>query len=277
MNSNFFKNALSIFAFFVFTALTVNAQLFAEEQRPFDFSDKYYLENGLIASAIVDRKTGDDGHSVLDYVPDWRYRDVRITATLPAYDKGGSVVFWNLYGGGGDGLFINNAAGIASIQQAYANPIYIFPSSTVDRAERQAALIQMADSYFDKNPLGLAAVLIVEYNKQIFTPRGQTVLQQLNLMNGSSLDGTPIIKTEADIEKLSLEGLIDIKKPGLTGSTWKDFAIAKVLDPRKAWSIAGDAFLIYVTEDGKPLAAETHILSKFECLRSGSADVCSSK
>ena len=80
---------------FLFIAVTSShSQKFAQDFRPFDFSDKYYYVNGVLTDTLIGRKNGADGESVFDWTYDRRYSNVRITATLPAYDftnKGGTA------------------------------------------------------------------------------------------------------------------------------------------------------------------------------------------
>jgi hypothetical protein len=137
----------------------------SEELRPFDFSDKYYEENGIYAFTLIDRKNGADGQSVFEATNDPRFTNVRIIATLPAYSADGASLYWNYYGGVTKDSFASGDA----VDNAYANPMYVFPSSTIKGTDRQAALIHMSDSYWEKNPLGLAAVYLVEYTDMIHT------------------------------------------------------------------------------------------------------------
>ena len=262
--------AFSLVVFLSMAVASLSAQTFAEELRPFDFSDRFYEENGIIASTLIDRKNGADGESVIDTIYDPRFRNVRITATLPAYTSDGAVVFWNHYADASRESFAPTMAGGVAVDLAYSHPMYVFPSTTMRNSERQAAMIKMGESYFDKNLIGMAAVFLVEYTDRIFTKSGRAALQLLAARNGLSLDGTPIIKTAKELESLSTDGLVTIRLAGPDNSDRSGFAVAKVLQNTELGAIAPDAFLIYVKEpDGKPLAAEAGILALFECLQSG--------
>ena len=270
--SNRFAAVLSVFGILFFAFASANAQLFIEDNRPFDFSDKYYEENGIWPSTLIDRRNGADGLSVFDVNYDTRFSNVRITATRAAYTETGAIVFWNHYAGAVEESFMDNAAGGGNLQQAFINPIYIFPSSTVRGSDRQAAMIEMTDSYFPKNPLGISAMVIVEFTPRIFTAQGRKTLQILSERNGLSLDGTPIIRTKDELNSLHNQGLVALMKAGLEPPSMTPFVVGKILDETKPGIIAGDAFLMYVSQDGKPIDAEAHILSKFECLQRG--EVC---
>src|SRR5688500_14590652 len=88
----------SLFSFLVFgvvapsQAQVGHVEPFAEEVRPFDFTDEYYKANGIVASRLVDRRDGRDGQSVFDQTTDGRFRGVRITATMPGYADDGRAI-----------------------------------------------------------------------------------------------------------------------------------------------------------------------------------------
>ena len=59
-----------------------------------------------------------------------------------------------------------------------------------------------------------------------------------------------------------------MNQPALDEPYYTPFAIAKVIQFPELGGITPDAFLKYVkTSDDKPLDAEAHIVSKFECLK----------
>src|SRR6187401_747954 len=60
----------------------------------FDFTDRFYKENGVKVSALVGRRSGTDGLSVVDNSPDADHRDVRVTFTLPGYSDNGDTLYW---------------------------------------------------------------------------------------------------------------------------------------------------------------------------------------
>ena len=246
------------------------AQILAEEVRPFDFSDKYYQVNGVIASMLIGRKNGADGESVIDFTRDRKYSNVRIISTFPGYDGSGGTIFWNYYAGVSKAGFTEDANGQLAVALAYEHPLYLFPSTTVKQSFRQSAMARIDEAYFDKNELGIAAVYFVEYSERILTKEGREALAILAKRNGVSLDGTPIIKTAKEIDSLEKEGLITLTQPALDEQYNTPFAVAKVIRFPDLGGITPDAFLNFVkTSDGKPLDAEAHFVSTFECHKGG--------
>jgi len=273
---NFFVSLAT--AFFLSASLlagTAAAQMqwvgqYAQELRPFDFSDKYYQTNGIYAYTLIGRKNGNDGASVFDLSDYRNYTNVRITETLPAYSADGSSIFWNLYGGATKASLTPDENGANAYTLAENYPVYVFPSTTVKSVDRQAAMIHPDDGYFGKNRIGIGSVIIVEYTDRLFTKQGWRVRQMLEQKNGVSLDGTPIIKTAKDLLGLVSEGFVNLRHPDDTERTF--FVVAKVIEHPEHGGITPDAFLEYVRQlSGDPLSAESHFLKEFECLREGSS------
>lgn len=268
--NSIFTAGLSLLTLLVFSVVS-HAQIFAEDFRPFDFRDKYYEANGILAHTLIGRKNGMDGMSVFDTTTDTRFSNVRILETQAGYDDQGAAIYWNYYGGASKESFTSDIDGGHAIELAYEYKMFVFPSATVKESDRQAAMIRATGSYFEKNPLGIAAVYVVEYTSDIFSQRGRRMLELLATRNGYSLDGTPIIRTYNDLSELSREGLVLIRPASSdNGDGRTGFAVARVLQETGRGAIADDAFLVYVKQrDGGPLAAEAHFVSKFECLKDG--------
>jgi hypothetical protein len=260
-----------VVAVFVFTSLlTSHAQdgtALADELRPFDFSDKYYQVNGIHPSTLIGRKNGADKASVFDFSTDPKFTNVRITETRPAYSADGTTIFWNLYGGATKASLTDENGGDAyNLAEAY--PVYVFPSTTVKSAERQAVMIHPDDAYYAKNALGIGSVVIVEYTDKFFTKQAWKVRLMFEQKNGISLDGTPIIKTALDLADLASEGYVSLRRPEHPEESY--FLIAKVIKYPERGGVTPDAFLAYVKQpNGDPLLAETHFLKKFECVQAG--------
>ncbi|HEX6125494.1 MAG TPA: hypothetical protein VFZ23_09010 [Pyrinomonadaceae bacterium] len=262
-------NIALVFCFLFFAATSFHSQKLVQDLRPFDFSDKYYYANGVITDTLIGRKNGADGESVFDQTYDRRYSDVRITATMPAYESSGAPIFWNYYTGVPKYGFTEDENGQFAVSLAYVYPLYMFPSTTMKESDRQAALARIGEGYFEKNTLGIAAVYLVEYTDKVDTKAGDVIIKMLADRNGISVDGTPIIRTAKEIDGLLEEGLITVTQPSLDEPYRTPFAVAKVLQAENR-SIAPDAFLKYVkNHDGKPLEAEAHFVSMFECLKGG--------
>lgn len=238
---------------------------FDREVRPFDFSDDFYRANGITPEFMTERRNGTDGLSVFDRINDPDRRDVRITATRPAYAAKGEPVYWNPYGTAGDIGIDTQAKELAKIY-----PIFFFPSAYIRDTERQAALIAADESYYSKNPLGIALMYSVQYTKLIDSPRGRYVMRILGSRNGFSLDGTPIIKTMAELDSLIRDGFAVATANAATSDRAPIYLFGRILQNLDNGAIAPDAFITLVRDaNGQPLEAERHFADQFECLQKG--------
>ncbi|MEO8572561.1 MAG: hypothetical protein ABI481_01220 [Pyrinomonadaceae bacterium] len=263
-----FRLALGVAALSIllFGLTAANAQVLSEEVRPFDFSNDYYKTNGLAAETLFDRKNGFDRLSVFDIPEDSsKFTNVRITETRSAYAADGSPIYWNYYATASKESFSPDRSGAAAVKAARTYPLYIFPSVYFKETDRQAALIPVDSLYFQTNPVGIAEVIIVEFNSNT-SRNGQIVLNMLAERNGTSIDGTPIIRTSAELASLVRDELVT-----LHGSNNAAYAVARVIQYPGRGAITPDAFLVYVKQaDGQPLARERHFVTQFECLKNGS-------
>lgn len=239
----------------------------AEETRPFDFSDKVYDANGVQPDLIAGRATGADERSVFTKNENDEYRDVRFVQTLPAYNFDGSTLFYNYYGDLLDTGFTADANGRHALEVAHSFPLFVFPS-VFEKGSRQTDLLDARDGYFTKNPLGLSVVIEVRYTELIEKEEGAQIIKELGDRNGYTVDGTPIIKTVAEINYLTRIGLVTQKVRGSDQKGVPSYAIVKAIDISKAGAIAPDAFLVPVTkQDGQPLEAERQFIENFNCLQ----------
>ncbi|MEZ5424835.1 MAG: hypothetical protein R2747_01100 [Pyrinomonadaceae bacterium] len=274
MKKNKVFNLMLMFALLLTGGLTAFGQYsesgdnsLLEDRRPFDFSDKHYEENGVDASLIFDRRNGVDKLSVFDTNNDPKYRGVRIIATSPAYDSEGNLIFWTRNGELFDQSFTNNDIGRQAFEAANRYPLYQFPSEFFRNQDRQAALIDTSGGYFQKNPLGLSVVVLVEYTHNVDSSR-DPILTSLAEKNGKSLDGTPIIRTLKELENLTRRGLIRQTVRGINDKSVPSYSVAPVIEDPTSGAITRDAFLtIVLKENGKPLDAEQYMLNYFECLQ----------
>jgi hypothetical protein len=252
-------------------ALEQDVSTFAEDTRPFDFSDKFYDLNGVQPYLIINRATGQDNKSVFTKNADEEmFRDIRFVETLPAYNFDGSDLYYNNYGELFDTSFNGDEAGRQALEIAKAFPMFVFPSTTVKASNRQSNLIDAREGYFTKNPLGLSLIVEVEYTSRMEVDQQDTdqILRDLGERNGYTIDGTPIIKTTDEINYLTRMGLITQRVRGIDTKGVPSFAIVKAIDTSKAGAIAEDAFLVAVTKpDGQLLDAEIHFVDNFTCLQ----------
>src|SRR5215211_4038616 len=86
---------------FVFIFLFSTSVLTAQYQKPappaqapHDFSDKFYVNQGIDPTLLVGRRNGLDGLSVIDKMVSSSYTNVRVLVTVPAYNGTGELMYW---------------------------------------------------------------------------------------------------------------------------------------------------------------------------------------
>ena len=216
--------------------------LASEVDRVFDFTDAYYRANGVEPTKINGRRQAPSAQAVID-TPNYGFqRNVRMIGTFAGYGANGSPVFFAVLGGNGYDLFTKDAAGQKAREIADAYPEYVFPQRGANPVGlgngRQSFLHQNNNGYFSKNPLGLWIHVWVNYTDKAFnTKDGQKELEKLQEKNGLALDGTPMIKTESEINGLYSKGYVT----KLTTNDASRYAICpEIRDPR-AGGIAPNA------------------------------------
>lgn len=236
--------------------LTLTQARADEEDRLYDFTDAYYLKNGVNPSGISGRRQADGVRAVAD-VPFFSIqRPVRALATTPAYDHSKHPVFFSVMGGGSTSMFTNDAAGRNARVIAERSFEYVFPPRTADPFSlggRHANVLDMRNGYFSNNPLGLWIHVWVSYTDKAFnTADGKKELTDLARRNGLAIDGTPIINNVGDIDRLFGKGLITKRTRPETDPL--RYAICPVIKDPTDGGIAPDQTLNYVKlPDGSPL------------------------
>jgi hypothetical protein len=103
------------------------------EDRLYDFTDAFYLRNGINPAALVGRRQANPPLAVADR-PMFSYqRPVRALLTLPAYNHSGGEEYFTVLAGFSAAAFTNNAAGARARQIADAAPEYVFPVRGANR------------------------------------------------------------------------------------------------------------------------------------------------
>jgi len=242
-----------------------------DDHPPYDFTDAYYRSNGVLPSKLVGRRNGTDGISVFGAPPDSRFRNVRSLLTLPAYDLSGKHWYFTVLADLAVAPFTANAAGRRARALAEQSVVYVFPVRGGDPTgvgnSRQADMIDLSGGYFSGNPLGLWVHVFVNWTAKAFdTTVGRNALRALALRNGRALDGTPVIRTESELEDLTRAGLVTrTRRPTDVAGRW--FVCPVIKDPRDG-NVAPDALLVTVRRpDGTPLPAEQSFVTDFESLR----------
>jgi hypothetical protein len=239
------------------------------QDRLYDFTDTYYLQNGVNPAAIAGRR-----QAMLPLAtsstPIFPYqRNVRALFTLPSYDHSGNPWFFTVLGGLSGAGFTNNAAGQRAKQLADRSIEYVFPQKAADPfslgATRQSVILDMRNGYFSNNPLGLWLHVWVSYTDRAFNAAdGRKTLTDLARKNGLDLDGTPIIRTLSDIDNLSSKGYITRRTLPLDNPS--RYAICPVIKDPTDGGIATDQFLaITRNADGTPV--EPAFLRNFNSLQ----------
>jgi len=204
----------------------------ARRQPPFDFSDAFYLANGLNPANIVNRVNGTcptsdmPSCSVVDNSnTDPNRRNIRVLSTTGGFDREGNPLYYNIFGLVNPNTFTNDAAGQKEMEIANAFESYIFPKASGDPLSpalsnrRQDNLFDTGNGYFVNNVLGVWTAVFVSYTPAAFnTAEGQKILATLAAKNGTDLDGTPMIRQVKEIDFLEGKGLAVEQTRALDGS-----------------------------------------------------------
>ena len=195
---------------------------------PFDFSNAFYLANGINPSNIQQRVGTSNPASafvVEQSSPDANHTNIRITETTGGFDRAGTPLYYTINGFVNPNTFTNNAAGQAALQIAEKFEAYIFPKANGDPLSpalsnrRQDNVFNTIDGYFVNNPLGLWTAVFVHFTPAAFnTAAGQKALAALAAKNGTDLDGTPIIRTPKELDILESKGFADEQRRNVDGS-----------------------------------------------------------
>jgi hypothetical protein len=195
---------------------------------PFDFSNSFYLANGIDPSNIQQRVGTSTSASafVVDTSntnPD--RTDIRITETTGGFNHEGNVLYYTINGFVNPNTFTNNAAGQQAMQIAESFTAYIFPKASGDpfspalSNRRQDNVFDTRNGYSVANPLGLWTAQFVSFTPAAFnTAAGQKALAALAALNGRDLDGTPILKTAMEVDGLEKQGFAIERHRNFDGS-----------------------------------------------------------
>ncbi len=191
---------------------------------PFDFSDAYYLANGINPANILSRVNGMDRDSVIDnHVPGPNFRNVRIINTTGGTDNDGVLLYYVIAGFVMPNTFTNNAAGQAALATAEKSRAFIFPKASGDPLS-PAPSNRRQDNVFDyvydpRNPLGLWTITFPSYTPAAFnTAAGRQALANVGARNGYDLDGTPLLFSTSDIIGLQQDGYLQLQHRAFDGS-----------------------------------------------------------
>lgn len=238
------------------------------QDRLYDFTDAYYLQNGINPAAIDGRR--EPGPLAASDTPIFSYqRPVRALLTLPNYDHSGNAWFFTVLGGFSVDAFTADAAGQRARQIAETSREYVFPRAGTDPvglgALRQSVMLDMRNGYFSNNKLALWLHVWVSYTpKALNTADGRKMMNDMAQRNGRDLDGTAIIASVSEIDNLFSKGFVT-KTSRPLNDTLRYSVCPVIKDPRNG-GIAKDQFLaITRNADGTPL--EPEFLANFNSLQ----------
>jgi len=201
---------------------------------PFDFSDAFYLQNGINPANILKRVDGtcpvNDKPSCS--VPDNSNtdpdrRNIRVLSTTGGFDHEGNPLYYNIFGMVNPNTFTNNAAGAKAMKIANFFSAYIFPKASGDPLSpelsnrRQDNVFDTRNGYSTANPLGLWTAVFVSYTAAGLDPNNAVckhALDNLRAKNGTDLDGTPQIDKAVEVDDLEKKGCAEEQTRALDGS-----------------------------------------------------------
>jgi hypothetical protein len=236
---------------------------------PFDFSDAFYLENGINPAAIVGRPAGNPPGSIIDNTPNGPdFNNVRLLQANAAYDQSGHIIFFSVTGLLFPNAFLENEAGEEAFEAAEEFVVYEFPRASNPDGDvfpkRQDLIADLSGGYFSNDPLGIWQVNLIKYTDAAFnTAEGQETLAELAKDNGYDLDGTPLIRTKSEVQMLLDKGLATNFIPPIDGSAGLRWFFCPVIEDPRDGAIAPDAFL-EVTEG---IEAAEEFKAAFDCLQ----------
>src|SRR5215472_3522032 len=190
--------------------------------RPFDFSDAFYLQNGVNPANILNRVNGTcppndmPSCSVVDNTnTDPDRRNIRVRSTTGGFDHEGNPLYYDINGMVMPSTFTNDAAGQTAMATANFFSAYIFPKASGDPLSpalsnrRQDNVFDTRNGYFVANPLGLWTAVFVSYTSAGLDPNNAVCKQARDVLMakyGADLDGTPQIHKAIEVDDLTKKG-----------------------------------------------------------------------
>ncbi len=208
---------------------------------PFDFSDSFYLQNGIVPANIGERAGNPDRNplhwTVDNSNTDPNRRNIRILETTGGWNNSANLIYYSIMGTLMPSSFERNPDGtltargqraldVANSFRAFlfpktqrdANNNPIFVKSPAPPNRRQDNVFDTRGGYFSNNPLGNWILAFVVYTSKAFTAEGRKRLDPIAARNGRDLDGTAILQTTSDIDGLAADGFVIIVNRAQDGS-----------------------------------------------------------
>lgn len=190
---------------------------------PHDFSDSFYMANGIDPAGLtllVTERGGGSGAVIEAASPDPSRSNIRIIATNGGFDAGGALLYYpDPPAFITEAAFMDNAAGAHARALADEFRAFIFPLKDGDPFSpgppnrRQDNIFDTGLGYLTHNPLGLWTLQFVEYTNAALnggTPEQDALMAEMAARNGLDADGTPVIRRKHEIFTLEDAGLVNL-------------------------------------------------------------------
>lgn len=241
--SNFLRIGLLATLLLAFGA----TQAAGDDVQPFQFSDAFYLENGIDRLAVLDHFVFPDAkfptvctaagplafpcRTSLETSPDPDiYNDVRVIETTVGFKHNENFLSYMAPSKLVLASFLDNAAGDETFDICEEFGAFLFPlAAGIPDApgapnRRQDNIFETNNGYFSNNPLGCWRLNFVAWDgPNVNGSKCQDEADDLARDNGRDKDGTPVIKKLGDVENLEKEGCVTvIQRPtdGSRGFPW---------------------------------------------------------
>ncbi|HLJ28130.1 MAG TPA: hypothetical protein VKY85_15570 [Candidatus Angelobacter sp.] len=265
---------------------------------PFDFSDAFYLSNGLDPTRIVFRiSASGTGGGVFDAsFPSPQLSQIRETFYTGTFDRNGLINFTSILG-----VLVNshsflttpigqNMHSVADSFQAFvfpkqpnltnvvcnppggAAPEPCVTLSPVAPNRRQNTMFDTRATYFCIDLIQVWLAEYVIYTPAAFTAAGQAILRPIAQANGTTFDGTPVLNTLDQIDSLQAQGLVTLGEVPDTvaddGSQGVRYVVCDVMQDPTDGTVTPDGKLVDAKHNDTALTSVTpDFVAEFTCLQ----------
>ena len=243
MMRNYRGSAVWLGVALVFALIVTPMSMRAEDGQktnsaPFDFSDAYYISNGINPPTILQRigtpsnnsknwticQPGDPAPCPND---DPNRNQTRVLQTTGGFDAFGGLLYYTITGFIMPNTFTNDSAGRQANNIANQRMAFIFPIRNADGSyipspalsnRRQDNIFDTSGGYLGQDPLGLWILEFVELTDFGVSPAGQALLAPYAAAHGVGTDGTAVVETLDEINTLVQQGVFKLVTRNLDGS-----------------------------------------------------------
>lgn len=217
-------------------------QAAGDDVQPFQFSDAFYLENGIDRLAVLDHFVFPDAkfptvcttagplafpcRTSLETSPDpdvWN--DVRVIETTVGFKHNGNWLSYMAPSKFVMASFLDNSAGDETFDICEEYRAFLFPlAAGIPDApgapnRRHDNIFETNNGYFSNNPLGCWRLNFVAWDgPNVNSEDCQDEADDLADDNGVDKDGTPVITRLNDVEDLEEDGCVTVIQRPLDGS-----------------------------------------------------------